>query len=262
MRKFVVAGNWKMNGSAQQSQELLKGLAEAITPDMLASCDVFVCPPSVYLESLGNLLGQKATGQSAGIKLGAQDLSLHEDGAFTGQVSARMLQDVGCTHVLVGHSERRQFCHEDSQVVAAKVEVAIAAGLKPVICIGETQEQHDANKTEAVVKEQLNAVLERCSVEELQHAIIAYEPVWAIGTGLTATPEQAQAVHKLIREILAQKSESLAEKTAILYGGSVKANNAAELFAMPDIDGGLIGGASLNLAEFVQICAAAVRIAR
>jgi triosephosphate isomerase len=258
MRKLVVAGNWKMNGSAQQSQELLKGLTEDIKPGMLANCDVLVCPPFVYLESLAGLLGN----QSAGINLGAQDLSLHQNGAFTGQISAQMLQDTGCTYVLVGHSERRQFCHEDSQVVAAKAEVAIAAGLNPIICIGETQEQRDANKTEAVVKEQLSAVLERCSVEELQGSIIAYEPVWAIGTGLTATPEQAQAVHKLIRDILAKKSETLAEETAILYGGSVKGSNAPELFAMPDIDGGLIGGASLNLAEFVQICAAAVRIAR
>jgi len=262
VRKFVVAGNWKMNGNAQQSQELLKGLAEAITPDMLASCEVFVCPPSVYLQSLGGMLEQQSRAQTLGIQLGAQDLSLHQNGAFTGQVSASMLQDVGCSYVLVGHSERRQFCHEDSQVVAAKVEVAISAGLKPVICIGETQEQRDANKAELIIKEQLGAVLDRCSVADLESAIIAYEPVWAIGTGLTATPDQAQAVHKLIRQILAQKSEPLAEQTAILYGGSVKASNAAELFAMPDIDGGLIGGASLNLAEFVQICATAVRIAR
>lgn len=257
MRKFVVAGNWKMNGNAQQSQALVQGLKAAIKPDMLSNCDILVCPPFVYLESLAGLLGN----ESEGIKLGAQDLSLHQNGAFTGQISAQMLRDVGCTYVLVGHSERRQYCQEDSQVVAAKVEVAIESGLKPIICIGETQAQRDANKTGVVVGEQLTTVLERCTTEALQGCIIAYEPVWAIGTGLTATPEQAQAVHKLIREILSKKDESLAEHTAILYGGSVKASNSAELFSMPDIDGGLIGGASLNLTEFVQICAAAVRIA-
>lgn len=252
----MVAGNWKMHGSLHSAKSLAKNIAKAMAPNTTDHCQVAVLPTYVHL----NAVYQQLNDHNQAIKLGAQDLSLHAEGAFTGQVSAQMLLNTGCQYVLVGHSERRQYCHEDNQVVAAKTEVALAEGLVPIICVGETQEQRDQGQTEKVVLAQISAVLERCSAQMLQKAIIAYEPVWAIGTGLTATPSEAQGVHRFIRQAISAKSESLADNALILYGGSVKAKNAEDLFSMPDINGGLIGGASLNFEEFVQICSAAARI--
>lgn len=252
----MVAGNWKMHGSLQSVKSLANNIAKALTPNITEQCLVAVLPTYVHLDAVH----QQLSDHNQAVKLGAQDLSLHAEGAFTGQVSAQMLLDAGCRYVLVGHSERRQYCHEDNQVVAAKAEVALAEGLVPIICVGETQEQRDQGQTEKVVLGQIGAVLERCSTEMLQKAVVAYEPVWAIGTGLTATPSEAQSVHRFIRQAISAKSESLADNALILYGGSVKAQNAEDLFSMPDINGGLIGGASLNFQEFVQICSAAARI--
>lgn len=249
MRKYLVAGNWKMNGSTAANQTLVDGLlAGLVASDRV---DMLVCPPSVYLESVGKAIA------GSGIALGAQTVSEHESGAYTGEVSAGMLLDMGCTHVIVGHSERRALYWETSEQVAAKFAAALAAGLIPVLCVGETQEQREAGATSAVVDEQLDAVLNKSGVAALTKAVIAYEPVWAIGTGLTATPEQAQDVHRHIRGRIAALDAAVAEGVQILYGGSCKGSNAAGLFAQPDIDGGLIGGASLKAEDFLAIAAAA-----
>lgn len=249
MRKYLVAGNWKMNGSTAANQTLVDGLlAGLVASDRV---DMLVCPPSVYLESVGKLVA------GSGIALGAQTVSEHESGAYTGEVSPGMLLDMGCTYVIVGHSERRALYGETSEQVAAKFAAAQAAGLTPVLCVGETQEEREAGETSAVVDEQLDAVLNTSGVAALTSAVIAYEPVWAIGTGLTATPEQAQDVHRHIRSRVAALDEAVADGVQILYGGSCKGSNAAGLFAQPDIDGGLIGGASLKAEDFLAIAAAA-----
>ncbi|MEM9403939.1 MAG: triose-phosphate isomerase, partial [Pseudomonadota bacterium] len=213
--------------------------------------DVLVCPPSVYLESVGKAVA------GSGIALGAQTVSEHNSGAFTGEVSAAMLLDQGCSYVIVGHSERRALYGETSEQVAAKFAAAQAAGLTPVLCVGESQSQREAGETSAVVDEQLDAVLTASGVAALAGAVIAYEPVWAIGTGLTATPEQAQEVHRHLRARIEAQDSAVAANVQILYGGSCKGSNAAGLFAQPDIDGGLIGGASLNADDFLAIAAAA-----
>jgi len=249
MRRPMVAGNWKMNGSQSRNSALLGELELRLKPQW--PIDVAVFPPFVYL--------QEAVRATSGglISIGAQDVCAEPSGAFTGEVAASMLRDVGCTLVLIGHSERRHWYHEDDALVARKFAAAATAGLTPVLCCGETLEEREAGLTEAVIARQLDAVIGLNGIAGLAAAIVAYEPVWAIGTGRTATPEQAQAVHEFIRHRIAEQNANIAGRLPILYGGSVKAGNAVDLFAMPDVDGGLVGGASLSADEFYEICAAA-----
>ncbi len=249
MRQPLVAGNWKMNGSRESVFELLKGIREGVKS--VIGAEVVVCPPYVYIpEAQGQLHGSP-------VGLGGQDLSLHQQGAYTSEVSGAMLVDFGCRYVIVGHSERRSYHAESDQQVAEKCQLAIATGLVPILCIGETLEQREQNATEDVVARQLEAVIAQCGVKALEDCVIAYEPVWAIGTGKTATPEQAQEVHGFIRGMIAQQDSAVAAKVRILYGGSMKPSNAAELISKSDIDGGLIGGAALNAVDFLGICKAA-----
>jgi triosephosphate isomerase len=248
MRKKFVAGNWKMYGS----RTMAKALVAEIAADMPHDIDVAVFPPFPYVAELAS---QQL---DSGLLIGAQDVSMHEgQGAYTGEVSAAMLADVGAQWVLVGHSERRQYHHESDALVASKFAAVRAGGLTPVLCVGETLEQREAGETEAVLSRQLQAVLALHGVSSFDTAVIAYEPVWAIGTGRTASPEQAQQVHAFIRSQLEKEDVTIARLTRLLYGGSVKAANAAELFAQADVDGGLIGGASLTASDFLGICAAA-----
>ncbi len=245
MRRKLVAGNWKMNGSLESIRGLLQGIKEGAA--QVAAVELAVFPPFVYL----GLVEQQLTGSA--IAWGTQNLSEHASGAFTGEVAGAMLNDFHCAYVIVGHSERRTLYGESDAVVARKFAAARKAGIKPVLCVGETLEERDQGVTESVVERQLKAVLELEGIEAFKDAVIAYEPVWAIGTGRTATPQQAQDVHAFIRAKLAERSPEVAAKTRILYGGSMKAANAPELLAMADIDGGLIGGASLEAKEFLAI---------
>ena len=249
MRVKFVAGNWKMNGNLATNRVLLDSLVTVVgrIPGMKSA----VCPPYPYLAQVQQVLS------GSGIAWGAQNLSQFDGGAYTGETSGAMLVDFGGRYVIVGHSERRTIFAESNDVVAQKYEAALKAGLAPILCVGETLAQREAGSTEVTVAAQLDAVLERSGVQSFAHAVVAYEPVWAIGTGRTATPEQAQAVHAFIRERLAAKDETVAANVQVLYGGSVKGGNASELFAMPDIDGGLIGGAALDPGEFAVICRAA-----
>src|SRR6202451_2495991 len=249
MRRPVVAGNWKMHGSRTANQALLAELEMSLKPDW--PIDIVVFPHYVYLSDAVRAL------EGGRIGVGAQDVCAESGGAFTGQVSASMLKDVGCSHVLVGHSERRRWYHEDDGLVARKFAAVLAAGLTPVLCVGETLEEREAKLTEVVIARQLDAVITMHGVGGFARAILAYEPVWAIGTGSTASPEQAQAVHSFLRARIHAQDAKMARHLRILYGGSVKAGHAAELFSMPDVDGGLVGGASLSADEFQQICAAA-----
>jgi triosephosphate isomerase len=249
MRQPLVAGNWKMHGSRAGNAELVRHLLDMLGPE--ARAEVLLCPPFVYLWETGRLL------KDTDVALGAQSVCAEAQGAFTGEVSGAMLRDVGCRYVLVGHSERRQLFGESDALVARKFVAAQAHGLVPVLCVGETLEEREGGKTNEVVARQLEAVLTVSGVASLGRAVIAYEPVWAIGTGRTASPEQAQEVHGMIRARVAALDVTISASVRILYGGSVKASNARELFAMADIDGGLVGGASLNADEFAQICAAA-----
>lgn len=249
MRQYLVAGNWKMNGSAAENDALCEGILAGVpAPDRVK---LLVCPPFPYLEAVGRKLAGSA------VSLGAQDVHQHPAGAYTGEVAAGMLRDVGCEYAIVGHSERRLGLGETSELVAAKVGAAVAASLTPILCVGETLEEREAGRMEAVIEEQVVAVLDALGIEAFEASVVAYEPVWAIGTGRTASPEQAQEVHRHIRNILASRHVDTADAVQILYGGSVKGKNAAGLFAMPDIDGGLIGGASLDAAEFLAIADAA-----
>jgi len=241
-----------MNGSTAANAELLEGIIAG--PALSKGVEMLVCPPFPYLGAAAEMLA------GTGIALGAQNLSEHASGAFTGEVAGSMLADVGCSYVLVGHSERRALMGESSGDVAAKFRAAQAAGLIPVLCVGETREEREAGRTEAVVDEQLLAVVDEAGIAAMANSVIAYEPVWAIGTGLTATPEQAQDVHRHIRTVLAERDDGIASNVKILYGGSVKGDNAAGLFGKPDIDGGLIGGASLKAADFLAIAAAATSL--
>jgi triosephosphate isomerase len=251
MRRKFVAGNWKMHGSRAQSASLVASVAKHL-PE---SAEVAVIPPFPYLLELISAARESALG------FGAQDLSEHAQGAYTGEVAGTMLHDIGCRYVLVGHSERRQYHAETDPVVARKFVAAQAAGLIPILCIGELLEHRDAGETEQVVGSQLDAVLDFAGIAAFADAVVAYEPVWAIGTGRTATPEQAQDVHAFMRDKFAKQDARIASSLRLLYGGSVKAANAAELFAGPDIDGGLIGGASLVAADFLAICDAAAAAA-
>jgi triosephosphate isomerase len=248
MRKILVAGNWKMHGSKDMVQGLLEGLLAGSRDE--ANVDMAVFPPFPYLAQVQSLLEGSAIGW------GGQNLNPVEQGAHTGEVSGGMLRDFGCSMVLVGHSERRTLYGESDDDVADRFEAAQAAGLTPVLCIGETLEERENGATEAVVARQLDAVLDRAGVKAFADAIVAYEPVWAIGTGKTATPEQAQAVHAFIRDKFAAQDDIIAGQLRILYGGSVNGSNAADLFAREDIDGGLVGGASLKVDDFLAIRAA------
>jgi triosephosphate isomerase len=243
---MLIAGNWKMNGSLAANAALLQGILPGLAGP---ACDVAVCVPAVYLAQCQALLLGSAVG------LGAQDVSAREAGAYTGEISAGMLRDFGVRYAIVGHSERRQYHGETDEVVAAKAQRALAAGITPIVCVGETLDQRDAGLTEDVVKRQLAAVI-HLNGHCISEIVVAYEPVWAIGTGKTATPEQAQAVHAVLRAQL-QAASSQAGRIRLLYGGSMNAANAASLLAQPDIDGGLIGGASLKPADFLSIIAAA-----
>lgn len=247
MRRKIVAGNWKLHGSRDFAIRLVSELAAALP---IGGVELVVLPPLPYL---GDLI-EDFEGQA--IAFGAQDVSSNEKGAFTGEVSAAMLVDVGVTYGLVGHSERRQYHHESSELVARKFLAARNAGLVPVLCVGETLEQREAGQTEDVIAAQLAPVLALVGVSGLDGAVVAYEPVWAIGTGRTATPQQAQDVHAFIRGVVAGHDARIADSLPLLYGGSVKPDNAAELFSQPDVDGGLVGGASLVAADFLAIARA------
>ncbi len=249
MRKILVAGNWKLNGSLVSNSELVGGILEGLGD--VSNCDMAVCPPFPYLAQVNGLL------EGSSVALGAQDVSDQVSGAFTGEVSAEMLKEMGCGYVIVGHSERRALYGEDDAFTARKFAACRAAGLTPILCVGETLEERESGVMESVIARQLDAVLDLEGVEALADAVIAYEPVWAIGTGKTASPQQAQDVHAFIRGKIAGLNAEVAEKVQILYGGSVKPDNAAELFACADIDGGLIGGASLKASDFLGICKAA-----
>ena len=252
MRDILVAGNWKMNGSVAANADLIDGIvAGAPTTDRVK---LLVCPPFPYLGATAAAL----TGCE--VSLGAQTVSEHTSGAFTGEIAPAMLIEAGCSYVLVGHSERRALYGESSADVAAKFVAAQAAGLIPVLCVGESLEERESGATRKVIDEQLAAVIEAAGAAAFAQAVVAYEPVWAIGTGKTATPDMAQDVHAHIRSVLAAQDEQVAAGLLILYGGSVKGDNAAGLFGMPDIDGGLIGGASLKSADFLAIADAAASL--
>jgi triosephosphate isomerase len=248
MRRKLIAGNWKMNGSLAANHALLTGIkAELGQP----SCDVAVCVPAPYLAQCQSELS------ATPMAWGAQDVSVHEAGAYTGEISAAMLLDTGCKYVIVGHSERRAFHGETNDLVAQKTACAVRAGLIPIVCVGESLAERESGRTNVVVGSQIDAVLAKVDVASLSNIVIAYEPVWAIGTGKTATPEMAQEVHAMLRSKLCAKSPDAAAKVRILYGGSMKPDNAQELLVMPDIDGGLIGGAALKAADFLAIVKAA-----
>jgi triosephosphate isomerase (TIM) len=249
MRRPLIAGNWKMHGSRAENAELIEALLLGLPAQ--TPVEIAVCPPFVYLWEAARLL------KSSSIALGAQSVCAEAVGAFTGEVSASMLKDVGCRYVIVGHSERRAIYKEDDALVARKFLAAQSQGLIPILCVGETLEERERSQTMQVVSRQLTAVLDLAGAPALRNAVIAYEPVWAIGTGKNATPAQAQEVHAHIRAAIAGRDVKIAADVRILYGGSVKAANAHELFAMPDVDGGLVGGASLKADEFLKICACA-----
>jgi len=248
MRRRLVAGNWKMHGSRAENSKLVTAILEAADG---ADADVAVCPPFVYLWEIARQL------KGSPIAVGAQNVCADAQGAFTGEVSAAMLKDVGCTLVIVGHSERRHLFGENDALIARKFVAAQAAGLTPILCVGETLEERERSATQDVVARQLDAVIEVTGAGTFERAVIAYEPVWAIGTGKTATPDQAQEVHALIRRRVGARDARIAAVLRVLYGGSVKAANAAELFAMPDVDGGLVGGASRKAEGFLGNCPAA-----
>ena len=249
MRQVLVAGNWKLNGSHATIETLISGIKKGM--GQVTQAEVAVCPPFVYLSMVRDQL------DGTTIALGAQDVCDEDAGAFTGEVSAPMLKEVGCKYVIVGHSERRNIYGESDEFTARKFAAVKRAGLRPILCVGELLEEREQGVTEQVVARQLDAVLQLEGVAGFGDAVVAYEPVWAIGTGKTATPQQAQDVHAFIRQRISQHDQIVAENMRILYGGSVKGSNAEELFAMQDIDGGLIGGAALKAEEFLTICKSA-----
>ena len=249
MRQTMIAGNWKMNGSSDSVDRLVEEIKAGL--DAGLKSEIVVCPPFVYLSRVDAVV------RNSPIKLGAQDVSDQDAGAFTGEVSGVMLKDVGCQYVIIGHSERRTLYGESDAETAKKFAAACRHGLKPILCVGETLEEREQGITEQVVARQLDAVIELQGIESLADAVIAYEPVWAIGTGKTATPEQAQVVHRALRQKIASISADVAANIQILYGGSMNAGNAAELLAQEDVDGGLVGGASLIAKDFLAICRAA-----
>lgn len=247
MRRKVVAGNWKMNKDLSGTIELISAIKNELSKSE-TSTEVIVCPPFTSLESASTLL------KGGSINLGAQNMHYEDSGAFTGEISAKMLKSVGCQYVILGHSERRTLFGESDEMINKKIKKAVSAGLKPIFCVGETLEERESGSTEKVVETQIRNGLSGLNETELSELIIAYEPVWAIGTGKTATPQQAQDVHQFIRNLISELfSNNFAEKLVVQYGGSVKPDNAAELFSQPDIDGGLIGGASLKADAFLAI---------
>ena len=247
MRPTLIAGNWKMNGSLQSVIQLVEG----IKAGNAASVQFAVCPPAIYLMKVGGML------EGSAIALGAQNVCDQASGAYTGEISGAMLKEAGCQYAIVGHSERRALYNESDELVAARFAMAIQTGLTPILCVGETLEEREQGITESVVARQLDAVIETQGVSAIANCVIAYEPVWAIGTGQVATPDQAQAVHAYIRGKIAGLDTGVAEKVQILYGGSMNPGNAGELLSQADIDGGLIGGASLKAADFLAIGQAA-----
>ncbi|EXJ09279.1 MULTISPECIES: triose-phosphate isomerase [Nitrincola] len=250
MRKAIVAGNWKMNGSLVSNELLINAILKGADKLLTDSVDVVLCPPNVYLSQVGELL------KNSSVMFGAQNISLHQgDGAHTGEVNARMVKEFGAQFVIVGHSERRANQYETDANVLDKIKHALHYGVTPLFCVGETLDQRESGKVECVISDQVLSVLEGLTEQDASKLVVAYEPVWAIGTGLTATPEQAQEVHSYIRSLFSSKyGQGIAEKVRILYGGSVNATNASDLFKMKDIDGGLVGGASLKADEFLEIC--------
>jgi triosephosphate isomerase len=248
MRQALVAGNWKMHGTRESVRALTESLLAGI--DSVGGGEVAVCPPNVFLHLVGDLIA------GSPLALGAQNVCDHDDGAFTGETSVGMLSDCGCRYVIVGHSERRALYAESDQLVADKFRATQAASLTPILCLGETRDEREAGHTRDVVERQLKAVIDTTGVDAFADAVVAYEPVWAIGTGLTATPAQANEVHAFVRQCIAAESATTAKRLRILYGGSVKADNAPALFGQPDIDGGLIGGAALKADDFLNICRA------
>ncbi|WGO83518.1 triose-phosphate isomerase [Arsenophonus apicola] len=249
MRHPLVMGNWKLNGSTKMVKELIENLRNEL--NSVTGCDVAIAPPALYLaQAQQALAGSK-------IVLGAQDVDVNLSGAFTGDTSAEMLKDIGAKYIIIGHSERRTYHQESDEYIARKFAVLKSQGLIPVLCIGESEEENSAGKTEQVCARQIDAVLNSLGAGAFENSVIAYEPIWAIGTGKSATPAQAQAVHKFIRDHIAKQDRAIAEQVIIQYGGSVNANNAAELFSQPDIDGALVGGASLKADAFAAIVNAA-----
>ena len=247
MAKKIVAGNWKMNKNLQEGIELANGLNEALAADK-PNCDVIICTPFIHLAKVSEIIDHKV------INLGAENCADKASGAYTGEVSAEMVKSTGAEYVILGHSERREYYNETPEILKEKVELALANGLKVIFCIGESLAQREANEQNAVVKAEPEGSVFHLSADQLKNIVIAYEPIWAIGTGKTATAEQAEEIHAYIRSVVAEKyGKEIAAETSILYGGSCKASNAPELFAKPDIDGGLIGGASLKVADFKGI---------
>ncbi len=251
MRQALVAGNWKMHGSRAMARALAQGVVSGATE--LDSVEIVLLPPFVLIPQVAGELADSA------VVLGAQNVAAAAEGAYTGEVSAAMLREFGCRYALVGHSERRQLFGETDDLIARRAAAALREDLRPVICVGETQREREAGETEAVIRRQLDEVLKVLPRESVGQVVLAYEPVWAIGTGRTASPEQAQAVHATIRAHLRTACGALADRVRIVYGGSVKPDKAAELFAMADVDGGLIGGASLRADDFLAICQCAAR---
>ena len=251
MRQILVAGNWKMNGDSATNAELVADILAAVP--VSDNVRLLLCPPFPYISAVaGQIAGSK-------VSLGAQNVSEHSGGAHTGEVAAAMLRDIGCSYAIVGHSERRTLYGERSAQVANKFQAVLDVGMTPILCIGETLQEREAGRTNAVTEEQLDAVLGTSGIAAFGSAVIAYEPVWAIGTGKTASPEQAQDVHRHIRAVLEKQDRAVAATVQILYGGSMKGDNAAGLIAMQDIDGGLVGGASLQAADFLAIAGAAAQ---
>lgn len=250
MRRPLVVGNWKMNGTLSSARQLTAAILEGLDA---AAVEAAICVPYVYLPATAEQVANTS------LVLGAQNVADQASGAYTGEVSASMLKEFNCKYAIVGHSERRSYYGDSNASVAARFEQALAAGICPILCVGETLQQREQGETFKVIDEQLDTAIERTGVEAFAGAVIAYEPVWAIGTGKTASDEQAQEVHQYIRNRIAALNPQIAEKLQILYGGSVKADNAEGLFAMPDIDGGLIGGASLDASSFLKICHAAAK---
>lgn len=249
MRQPLVAGNWKLNGNKQSIEKLLQGVLGGMRD--VKKAEVAVCAPYIYIPQVADML------KNSTVSYGSQNISEYESGAYTGEISATMLQEFGCKYAIVGHSERRSIYGETDEQVANKFVASQKAGIRPILCVGELLEEREAGETESVVARQLDAVVDKAGIEAFKDAVIAYEPVWAIGTGKTASPDQAQDVHAFIRQRLAKQSAEIAAAVQILYGGSVKPDNAESLFAQADIDGGLIGGASLDAAGFLAICCAA-----
>ncbi len=248
MRKKIVAGNWKMNTTPSAGKQLAEEIASQLKDGFNAD-EVILCPPFTHLYQVGEEIKQNDK-----IFLGAQNIHTEDFGAYTGEVSAPMLKDLGVDYVIIGHSERRQYFGEDDLLLRAKVEKALEHGLKVIFCVGETEDEYNRNHSEHVVKRQVISALFTLEPEQFADVVIAYEPVWAIGTGRTATPEYAQKMHAFIRQLVVQRyGEETAQNTSILYGGSIKPNNAKDLFSQPDVDGGLVGGASLNANSFVEI---------